>query len=109
MSNETKSDKKMGPNGCPSNYGNAIGVLMIRLSEQAPVDVVGMGGRNSVTCVPLEKVFNADGKRLGSSLWVANYIPSIQHFRVAHYANEAREPIVRMIHASFVKTWEPIE
>lgn len=88
---------------------DVIPVAMLKFSDREPIDVPGIAGKSSVTAMALDKVIDpSSGKRInGSACWVVDYLPAIQHHRVVYFppGGPAQQ---RMVHASNVKTWEPL-
>lgn len=98
----------------PRNSGTErrewIPVAMLKFSDREPIDIPGIGGKSSVTGSLQELVVDANGKRKPGSHWVIHFSTSMRHHRVVYFPPEAqRAPIVRMIHETHIRTWEPFE
>lgn len=89
---------------------NAIPVASLRLSESDPADLPGRGGMSSITAMARDKVVTPTGERICMQrCWVVDYLPSIHHHRVIYFSDRVgEEPMVRMIYAANVKSWEPL-
>lgn len=95
----------------PAPKRDTIPVAMLKFSDQQPLDIPGKGAASSINGTPHHKVIDADGKRiLNEKCWVIDYIPSMRHHRVVYYSADGKDPapVVRMVHESNVRTWEPL-